>query len=257
MDSSSEWSKLSKTYQNAIKGESLWSSDIQKVNRAMKACCAALDQAFKDCETAAAKNDHGKAFGAWAEFRAAKKKIKPLAAAVRVELGNTDKGNSPKTYRALKVLATGIESINGTASYIGRSLEDKVKNVGKQLESSDRVAQVHEKALKQIKKGVQKSIACIQALKSDPTPKNWDDQWNRGMGRDPIMGLRTLRDAKGKGGFGGVPDPTPHMTALAGYNTGQKDTKLPADADAAEILRRLKVFSGVIKAVANDYRGHW
>jgi hypothetical protein len=183
-----------------------------------------------------------------------KEALKKLAQASLAEM---DKATKPNTYRALKVLITGIDDIRGLAEFIEETLKKNTAEIGKELSQQERIAKVQSMALLQVKKAVMKSLAEIQKVRANPTPAGWKDMISAGGTRDLCMGLVTLEGAQKKGGFANVPAAAPHKVATQPFNTAQPMAVLK-DTDGNDVVAtRLKAWSQLVKAVAADYQAHW
>ena len=257
-----KWNKLTKDFQTAIKGESLWSKDVQEVNRNLLSVVKVLDKSEVEVMDACGNRKGLKpadAAGYLATFKLMSNSLRAGTQKAKItgELNNTDKATKPKTYRALKVLATGIDDIASLAEYKAKTFDDAVANVGRQLSADERKAEVQALALTQVKKGVMKALAGLQKIKAEPTPLRWTNTMNDGLTRDLIMGLTSLHIAQGKGAFGGVPAALAHKNATAPWNTGQASSAVN-DADTPVIIAaKAKQWSAIVKAVAADYQAHW
>jgi hypothetical protein len=261
-DYADKWNKLAQAYQKAIKGEALWSRDIQRVNTELKKICTELDQIGVEVtqsvfENQGYKKEDAPAYAAKFTSRMRILKGGGHVQTVRNELANTDKATQPKTYRALKVLASGIEEIATMAEYMEKDITQKVADIGQEISSQERVARVQAKALLQVKKAVKKSLAWAQKVKSDPTPRAWTDAMNGGMTRDVIMGIVALEGAQKKGDFGTVPAASAHKAVMSSWNTGQRDSAVNDDALPAAVKAKLKTWVGLVKACEGDYSPHW
>ena len=168
-----------------------------------------------------------------------------------------DKATKPKTYRALKVLMTGIDEIQTLGEYTEKTLINAAKDAGKTVSSQERIQQVQDIALTQVKKAVMKSLANIQKCKADLTPAGWTALMNGGGTRDLIMGLTALVGAQAKGGFGTVPAALPLKNTAQPFNTGQPSAVLAPTDGPAEVGVKLKAWSVIVKSVANAYAAHW
>lgn len=152
---------------------------------------------------------------------------------------------------------TGIEEITSLAEYEAKGLADAAAAVGKEVSAQERIAKVQALALTQVKQAVMKSLAGIQRVKADPTPESWKQFINDGCTRDVCMGLVSLEKGQAGGSFGNVPSATPHKATTTPFNTSQPMANVPPNMDATEVKRRLKVWSGIVKAIAADYQAHW
>ena len=180
--------------------------------------------------------------------------LKKLAKASYDEM---DKATKPKSYRALKVLMTGIDEIQTLAEYDEKTLIDSAKAAGKEVGSAERVAKVEALALDQIKKAVAKALSLIQKCKVDPTPLTWKALVDGGGTRDLIMALTTLIKVQDKGQHDRIPSGKPLKARADPFNTGQAQANLgPADG-VPEVVAKLKAWSTIVKAVADAYKDHW
>ncbi|RMF39943.1 MAG: hypothetical protein D6754_04405, partial [Alphaproteobacteria bacterium] len=233
-----KWTKLWTDFQNARKNEWLKAEEVgnfnkmmKEVPRDMKVITKALDEAEVQVSSACSSVRGFKPEDAPGYLAKFVSNAKVLAkgthkALVKKSYDDMDKAKKPRTYRALKVLMTGMDEISSLAQYKAKALKDQVDDIGKQLSSQQRIAQVHAKALDQVKKGAMKSLACLQKVKANPTPKAWKEQMGAGMTRDLIMGLTTLQAAQKKGDFGDVPKAGWWKSYCDPWNTGQAKTKV-------------------------------
>ena len=175
----------------------------------------------------------------------------------KASLDEMDKATKPNTYRALKVLITGIDSIGSLAEYVDKTLHDAAASAGKVVSSQERIAKVEALAVAQVKKGVMKALAEIQKVKSATTPEAWTALISNGGTRDLCMALTSLHAAQQKGGFTTVPAALPHKNATQPFNTAQAMAVLGPNDDTKVVAVRLKAWSGLVKAVATDYQAHW
>lgn len=165
------------------------------------------------------------------------------------------KVESPNLYRALKVLATGLDSIAATALYRAKSHEQQIKNFIKERSKEETVERTQELALVQVEKALRKARACLQKVKSDPTIETWKKVCNLGMGRDVKMAMVSLVGAQKKSQF---PEFDPgrtkdHYNNSLPWDTGKTKSTLPEDADQRVILVRAKEYSHIIKNIAEEY----
>lgn len=180
--------------------------------------------------------------------------LKQLA---QTSYADMDKVTKPKTYRALKVLMTGIQEIVTLGEYSEKTLINAAKDAGKTVSSQERIQQVQDIALSQVKKAVAKSLALIQKNKADLTRAGWTDLMNGGGTRDVIMGLTALAAAQAKGGFANVPAAGPLKATANPWNVAQTMAKLELTDGPVEIAAKLKAWSVVVKSIAVAYSAHW
>lgn len=175
----------------------------------------------------------------------------------RATLDEMDKVSKPKTYRALKVLITGIDEIVSLAEYVEGSLKKNVAENGKKLEREEMVAKVASMSLAQVKKAVMKALAELQKVKAKPTPASWDLLISAGGTRDLCMALVSLEAAQAKGGFADLPDAKIFKIKAQPFNTSQPKTTLASNAQPQAVLERAKEWSTIVKQVADSYQAHW
>lgn len=257
-----KWSKLASDFQKALKGEALWSKEIQGLNREL----AKLTKEIDTCEaelSCCCNNSRGfKQEDAADYLLKLRSKVTALVRGgfddiVQGQLNGTDKDAKPKTYRALKVLLTGIKELSTLAEYKLPTFEQQVGDIGRQIQSAERTARVEALALAQVKKAVAKSAACIQKIKGTPTPAQWKEQMAQGMTRDVVMGLRSLRDAFNKGSIQDIPNPAAHFQHVSPWNTAQPASEVNDTDDEQAILQKVKAWSQLIKAIVADYGDQW
>lgn len=263
-----KWAKLWKEFEATRKSEWLKAKEagkfaaMMKEVKPMKDLCAALDAGEVDLMDAIG-NRKGKSSDdapLYLKSYVTKMNIlrkQDLRKAATEALNEMDKATKPNTYRALKVLITGIDEIQSLAEFVENSLKKNTAEIGKELTQQERIAKVQAMALLQVKKAVMKSLAEIQKVKANPTVQTWDLLVAAGGTRDLCMGLVSLEGGQGRGNFGNVPPALPHKTATQPFNTGQAKAALPPNADANAVLARLKEWSTLVKAVADDYKDHW
>lgn len=255
-----DWKTLYKAFTNAIKGE--WTprevaSLTSEVVKKMTVLSKEVDDLEVACRTAILKQD---ALGAAKQLDTHSKKVRKFgkrAQEVRGLLGGVDKAAKPKTYRGLKVLATGIDSMQSSSDFVHKTLIDGIAAIGKEREPGAAVKSTHQKALPQLKKGILKAVACAQRVKANPTPEGWATAINQGMGRDCLMAMRTLRDAKKAGSFEEVPPPNKLMALFAPYDTEGRLKRLAEDADRDAVLAELKSFTKRVKSLKSTYERFW
>ncbi len=264
----SKWDTLWKDFENVRKSEWLKATEAGEYNamvkeaKAAKTILKALDSGETDLLNACG-NTQGKTYDevpfflkAWVTKMKVLNKgdLKNKAAAL---LNNMDKATKPKTYRALKVLITGIDGITAHAEYVEKTLKDAAAKAGKEVSSQERIAAVQSMALAQVKKGATKALAEAQKVKANPTPETWTAMINNGGTRDLIMGLVSLASAQNKGDFGNVPAALAHKNACQPFNTGQAMAVLGDNDGPPVVTQRLKAWTQLVKAVVNDYQAHW
>ena len=263
-----KWDKLWKEFETTRKSEWLKSHEVGKFNAMVKeapqfkAILKSLDSGEIDLLNACG-NLHGMTMAeaplllkSWVSKMQILKKD-ALRKLTKASLDEMDKETKPHTYRALKVLITGIDEITSLAEYVEKTLVDAAANAGKTVSSQERVAKIQSLALTQVKKAVMKSLAQIQKVKADPTSETWGKLVADGGTRDLCMGLTSLVAAQQKGHFGAVPAALPLKNAAQPFNTGQPKSDLQANANPALVAQRLKEWSTLVKAVATAYQPHW
>jgi hypothetical protein len=263
-----KWEGLWKDFESARKSEWLKAKEagkfaaMMKQVKPMKELCAALDAGIIDVQDAIGKRKGKTQEEAPLFLKSYVSKMNvlrksALKAAAKASLDEMDKATKPNTYRALKVLMTGIDEVVSLAEYNETVLKKNCVEMGKTLTKEEMVAKVQSMALGQVKKGAMKSLACLQKVKANPTPAEWSSQMNSAMTRDLIMGLVSLVGAQAKGGFGNIPNANRHKTLADPWNTGQPTSAVTAQDTPAIILQKAKAWGAVVKGVVTDYQAHW
>ena len=180
---------------------------------------------------------------------------KDFPEAIKINLDDVKKANDPDLYRALKVLLTGVEEMSAYAEYCVKAVAQNVADIGKKMDAH---ARTQELALLQVKKATAKSLAWLQKINADPTPKAWEDAMNGGMTRDVIMALVALREAQDEfGKFNDIPKAVTHWDVARGWYTGQKHSKTDKTTDEKTIKAMKKGWSEIVKDIAANYQKHW
>jgi hypothetical protein len=263
-----KWTSLWKDFETTRKSEWLKSKEVGKFNamikevpemvKVLKSLDTAHEETLDACGARRGKTHEDVPFMLKSYVTKLKVLMKgDLKKLAQASFDEMDKATKPNTYRALKVLMTGIAEITSLAEYQSKGLANAAAAVGKEQSIQERAAKVQELALTQIKKAVMKSLAGIQKVKAGPTPDSWQLFVANGCTRDVVMGLVSLEKAQTQGSFGNVPAATPHKLTTTPFNTGQPMANVTPDMDGAEITRRLKAWSGMVKAIAADYQAHW
>ncbi len=183
-----------------------------------------------------------------------KEELKKLA---KASLAEMDKVGKPNTYRALKVLITGIDEIVSLAEYKEKTLQKNAVELGKVLTQQEMIDKVASLAVQQVKKAVMKALAELQKVKATPTVATWDQLVKNGGTRDLCMALVSLETAQTKGGFSDLPNAKALKDQAQPFNTQQPKAALnPADGEK-EVKERAKEWSTLVKKVADSYQKHW
>ena len=263
-----KWNALWKSFEDTRKSEWLKATEagkfavMMKEVKPMKEMLEALDAGEPDILNACA-GSHGKTkdeapflLKSFVSKMTVLKKgtLRTLA---KASLAEMDKATKPNTYRALKVLITGIDEVESLAAYLEKTMISSVADAGKVLTREENIIKVQRLALAQVKKGAMKSLACLQKVKASPTPVTWTNEMNAAMTRDLIMGLVSLVGAQSKGLFDGVPAASAHKALADPWNTGQPTSAVgPADTEAV-IKKKVTDWGKIVKDVVTAYQAHW
>lgn len=263
-----KWNDLWKAFESTRKSEWLKSTEagkfaaMMKEAKPMKEMLEALDAAEPDILNACA-GSHGKTreeapllLKSFVSKMTVLKKG-TLRILAKASLAEMDKVTKPNTYRALKILITGIDEIESLAAYLEKTMISSVIDAGKTMTKEDNINKVQRLALAQVKKGAMKSLACLQKVKASPTPATWTTEMNAAMTRDLIMGLVSLVGAQAKGLFDGVPTAKPHKALADAWNTGQPLSAVgPADNETT-IKKKVSDWGKIVKDIVTAYQAHW